>query len=223
MPVAGTKRPRPGRQKEILRVFTELVAERGYDLTSLAEVADQLGLSKGTIVYHFHSKDRMLQIMSHDYMTRRLAEVAEIFESFEAPEARLAGIIAALVTAHRDDRAATIAFSRELMRFADDPVMAEVRALRRDFASMLRALIEAGMEQGVFVRGDAGTVTLQIIGMCNWCWTWLRPDGRLTVEEVAATFVMTVLGGLANQTQLPAMNDVLEAVARIRVRLKAAA
>jgi TetR/AcrR family transcriptional regulator, cholesterol catabolism regulator len=64
---------RRNRKDDILRCFAELVAERGYDAVSLRDVAETLEISKGTILHHFRSKDRMLEQVHADYMRRRLS------------------------------------------------------------------------------------------------------------------------------------------------------
>jgi AcrR family transcriptional regulator len=201
-------RQRPGRQRDILNVFTDLVAEQGYDMTSLSEIASRLQVSKGTIMHHFGSKDRLLQQMALEYTERRLAELEIVLAAEEAPERQLALIVASLVTAHRDDRAATLAFSREFMRFASDPVMDEVRQLRRRYAGLISDVVSRGMDDGSFRRTDATIVALQLIGMCTWAWTWLRPDGPIAVDEVARIFVHTALDGVL--TEPSAERDVLE-------------
>lgn len=202
-PRAG-RRPRPGRQDEILETFTEKVASKGYDGTSLGEIAGELGLSKGTIMHHYGAKENILRRMSLEYMERRLAELDLIAEAYEEPVRRLAAIITALITAFRDDRAATQAFSREFMRFAQEPVMEEVRALRERYSAAVRGELERGMATGTFRRLDSRVVTLQLIGMCNWGWTWIDPEGALTVEEIAAVYVETVIGGLLVEGGSPA-------------------
>ena len=53
---------------DILRCFTELVAERGYDEVSVRDVAEALEISKGTILHHFGTKEAMLEQMHNDYM-----------------------------------------------------------------------------------------------------------------------------------------------------------
>jgi AcrR family transcriptional regulator len=194
-PRAGRK-PRPGKQDEILQTFTEKVASKGYDGTSLAEIAAELDLSKGTIMHHYGAKENILRRMSLEYMERRLAELELIAAEYEEPARRLAAIITALITAFRDDRVATQAFSREFMRFAQEPVMDEVRVLRERYSSIVRGELERGMAVGMFRRLDSRVVTLQLIGMCNWGWTWIDPDGPLSVEEIATVYVETVIGGL---------------------------
>lgn len=48
----------PGRRSEILDAFVRYVAERGYERTNIGDIADELGMSKGTIVHHFGTKPR---------------------------------------------------------------------------------------------------------------------------------------------------------------------
>lgn len=187
---------RGGRHADILRAFTELVARKGYDVTSVAEIAEHLQVSKGTIMYHFGSKDQLLKQMSLAYMERRLAELDQIIATSSNAADRLRAVVSGLVRSYSDDRAASVAFSREFMRFAAEPVMDEVRTLRRRYSHAVEGLIQEGVDRGELRATDPKIVSLQIIGMCNWTWTWLRPDGRLDVDEVAAVFADTVLGGL---------------------------
>lgn len=188
---------RPGRQTDILNTFTEMVAERGYDLVSVSDIAAALNLSKGTIMYHFGSKDRLLQQLSLDYMHRRTHEVEAIIESGVSSREALRRLVTGLMVAFRDDRAATIAFSREFMRFAEDPVMAEVLKMRRRYSELVGGIVERGVSSGDLRGVDPQIVTLQIIGMCNWSWTWFRPDGRLSAERVAEMYVDALLNGIA--------------------------
>jgi AcrR family transcriptional regulator len=194
---------RSGRQGDILETFTTLVARQGYDMTSVAEIADQLRLSKGTIMYHFGSKDQMLKQLSLEYMQRRLAELEEIVAQYAGADERLRAVVISLVTSYRNDRAASVAFSREFMRFADKPVMDEVRELRRCYVDLLQEVIDGGANDGTLRRTDTKVVALQIIGMCNWTWTWLRPDGRLSVDEIASIFADTLLAGLLAPASAP--------------------
>ncbi len=186
----------PGRKGEILDLFTEKVASQGYDMTSLREIAEELQLSKGTIVHHFGTKDLMLQQLSREYMARRLAELRAIWEAVESAPGRIEALILALITAHRDDRAATLAFSREFVRFMTEPVMTEVVKQRREYVEAVEETIGEGIREGAFRATDARITALQIIGMCTWAWTWFRPEGRLSAEEVGRVFAQNVLRGL---------------------------
>jgi AcrR family transcriptional regulator len=189
---------RVSRKRDILDAFAEMVAERGYDEVSLRDIAEALGMSKGTILHHYGSKDRLLEQVHAEYMRRRLDEAHRILERFSAHEERLAALIYQLLLAQRDDRSSTVAFAREIARFQSESLMSNVREMRREYLRMVQGVIGEGMEARVFRRaGDPDLITLQLFGMCNWMWTWLRPDGRWSVDEIAQTYVGTLLGGLA--------------------------
>lgn len=64
-----------GRYAEILDAFTRHIAEVGYDGTNFGTVAAEIGVSKGTIVHHFRTKERILAALHESYMERRIAEL----------------------------------------------------------------------------------------------------------------------------------------------------
>lgn len=195
MPAAGG-RQRASRKGDILAVFAQMVAARGYDGVSIRDIAETLGMSKGTIIHHYGSKDRILEQVHNDYMQRRLHEARAILEELSDPHDQLAGMVLQNLFAMHHDRDATVAFAREIVRFASDEIMADVRAMRADYFGLLRDVLERGMETGAFRREDATMIALQLFGMMNWSWTWLRPAGPWTLEELGASYVRTIVAGI---------------------------
>jgi TetR/AcrR family transcriptional regulator, cholesterol catabolism regulator len=185
-----------GRRDEILAAFIRHVSERGYDGTNLADLAAELGLSKGTIVHHFGTKDRMLRESHESYMGRRIAEAERIIAGADGPADQLAALIYAFVLYQVEDRAATVAFQREVVRFAGDPAMAGVRALTDRHRALVAGVLDRGVAAGAFRPGDGALRQLVIFGAAQWAWTWFDPAGPRSAEEVGAAFVDLVLGGL---------------------------
>ncbi len=194
--VRGTPR-RKSSKAAILERFAELVADRGYDQTAISDIADELGISKGTIVHHYGSKQALLEQVHKEFMRRRLWEAQALVERLDSPVDQLSAIIYCLLLIHREDRNAALSFARELVRFAATPEMAEVRKLRDEYFTLVRDIVERGMTGGIFRQEDPTLITLQVFGMCNWSWTWIQPRGRRTIEEVAATFARILMLGLA--------------------------
>jgi AcrR family transcriptional regulator len=188
-----------GRRQEILDLFVELVAEKGYDGTHLSELARRLGISKGTIVHHFTSKDRMLAESHLRYVRRRLAEARTIVSSLPTAPERLTALVYSFILYQHEDRAATIAFQRETVRFRENEVMAESQHLRDEYFELLAGVLQAGFDDGSLRaprRGDARLGALAMLGSAHWAWTWYDPKGRSRPEEVAAAFLELYLGGL---------------------------
>ena len=187
---------RKSRRGEILQCFTTMVAERGYDEVSIRDVAEALGISKGTILHHFRSKESLLEELHADYMRRRLGEAHELLAEFEDPVDQLQLIVYQLMIAQRDDRAATVAFAREIVRFAEEEVMSEVRAMRHEYSALVTDIIGRGVASGEFGSVDPAMTALQLFGMCNWSWTWFKPDGEWSAERLAADFCRTLIDGI---------------------------
>jgi len=130
-------------------------------------------------------------------MRRRLAAARDYLPGLDDPIDELQAFICQLMLAQQDDRAATVAFSREIVRSAEEPTMAEVRRLRDEFSAILIEILERGVGSGAFAAVDPRLTAVQIFGMVNWAWTWFDPNGRLTAIEIADQFSRTVIGGLA--------------------------
>ena len=131
-----------------------MVAERGYDNVSLRDVAEALDMSKGTILHHFGSKDSLLEHVHSDYMERRLAEAHSLLARIESPPDQLAALIYQLMLAEHHDRSATVAFAREIVRFASDEIMSDVRRMRDEYTGLLRGVVQRGMDAGPVRRGQ---------------------------------------------------------------------
>jgi AcrR family transcriptional regulator len=198
---------RKSRRGEILQCFTEMVSERGYDAVSVRDVAEALGISKGTILHHFRSKEALLEQLNADYMRRRLAEAADFLAEFEDPVDQLQLIVYQLMLSQQDDRAATVAFSREIVRSASEEMMAEVRSMRDQYSALVIDVIRRGVASGAFDEVDPQLTALQVFGMCNWSWTWFRPDGSARASEIADEFCRTLIGGLTGKQPRPKLNS----------------
>ncbi len=187
---------RASRKGEILDRFAETVADRGYEQTAIGDIANELGMSKGTIVHHYGSKLALLEKVHREFMQRRLLEGRAIVERLSNPADQLSAMIYCLLLVYREDRHAALTFTREIVLYASDPAMTGVRTLRYEYTELLSGILERGMAAGKFRVEDPTLVTLQVFGMCNWGWTWIRPDSH-DIEHIAAVFARTFLAGLA--------------------------
>lgn len=186
----------PGKSDAILDIFTRHVAEKGYDGTSFSGVASELGISQGLIVHHYGTKARLLDALHLAYMRRRIDEAERIVSEFSTPTEQLTGLLYAAILYQVHDRNRTIAFQREVARFALQDENSEGRKLRRQYIGILHSLLEAGTAAGEFRPVDTSVRSLLIFGAAQWAWTWFEPEGRRSVEQVGAEFVDLTLGSL---------------------------
>jgi AcrR family transcriptional regulator len=203
------RRPTAGRSGAILELFTRYVAERGYDGTNFGDIADELDISKGTIVHHYGTKDRLLAILHESYLLRRLNEARRIVRRLDGPAERLAGLLFAAMLYQEHDREATVAFQREIARLGRSESMAEGVRLRAEYLELVRSVLRAGVAGGAFRPTDVGVTSLLVFGSAQWAWTWYDPAGPHTVERLGADLADLVLGSLlAERSALPPLTDV---------------
>ncbi len=188
--------PRPGRRGEIFDAFVRYVAERGYDRTNMGDIADELGMSKGTIVYHFGTKAQMLRELEETHLSRQLDALQMAWARLATPQERIAAIIYASALLQVVARDATVASQREVVQLSDDPAMRHARKLRHQLQTLAIEEIRSGIESGVFRSVDVELAALQLWGSLQWMWVWFDPADSQTPEQVGAAFVDVFLGGL---------------------------
>ncbi|ORB74100.1 TetR/AcrR family transcriptional regulator [Mycobacterium scrofulaceum] len=186
----------PGRRGEIFDAFVRYVAERGYDRTNMGDIADELGMSKGTIVHHFGTKAQMLRELEELHLSRQLDALEMAWARLAAPHERIAAIIYASALLQVVARHATVASQREVVQLFDDPAMQHVRKMRHRLQMLAIDEIRSGIESGVFRSVDAELAALQLWGSLQWMWVWFDPADSRTPEDVGAAFVDVFLGGL---------------------------
>lgn len=88
-----TARPRTfteeARRRQIIDGTIELVAERGYAGTSLSGIAARAGISKAAVLYHFTSKDEVVQATFADVIGGFVADVGAAVDAADGPEGQL--------------------------------------------------------------------------------------------------------------------------------------
>jgi AcrR family transcriptional regulator len=186
----------PGRRNEILDAFVRYVAERGYDRTNLGDIAEELGMSKGTIVHHFGTKAQMLRELEETHLACQLDALQMVWDRVASPHERIAAMVYTSALLQVIARNATVASQREWVQLSDDPAMQQVRKLRHQLQALTIDEIRNGIKSGVFRSVDAELAALQLWGSLQWMWVWFDPVGSRTAEQVGAAFVDVFLGGL---------------------------
>lgn len=186
----------PGRRGEILDAFVRYVAERGYERTNIGDIADELGMSKGTIVHHFGTKAQMLRELEETHLARQLEVLRKVWDRVTLPHERIAAVIYASTLLQVFARDSSVASQREVIHLYDDPAMREVRKLRNQLQTLTIDEIRKGIEGGVFRNVDVDLAALQLWGSLQWMWVWFDPADSRSPEQVGAAFVDVFLGGL---------------------------
>ena len=174
----------PARVEEILQAAAGVFRERGYHGGTLEEVGSQLGITRAALYYYFRNKQAVLRELLTRAMRVGVDELEAAIASSDDPEERLTTAITKLIELIARERDIfTIYFqeNEEVMSAAGE----EARELEREYALRFTALVADALAARGIEGVDPGVVTRGILGMCNWTYRWLHPDGPLRASDVA--------------------------------------
>ena len=181
--------------QEIYSAAVRLFSGRGYHGTSLRSVAAAVGLQMSSLYYHYPSKQYLLFEIMNRTMQDLAAAVEEAVGESEGPQEKLRAAIRAHVLFHARRGMEAFIADAELRSLE-----AETRALsvkRRDrYQQIFEDILRDGAQQGVFDVPDVKLATYALMAMCTGVAVWFRPDGRVTLEEVADAYADLFVHGV---------------------------
>lgn len=189
----GTPVPR-----RLLAAATRLFADQGYDRTSVQEIVEAAGVTKGALYHYFGSKEDLLQEV-YARLLRLQQERLDMYAGSQEPvEERLRAAAADVVVTTIENLDDASIFFRSMHQLSPEKNK-QVRAERRRYHERFRALVEEGQRAGVFTRDiPADLVVDYHFGSVHHLSTWYRPDGPLTPQQVATHLADLLLRALTH-------------------------
>jgi AcrR family transcriptional regulator len=202
--LARPKAPDYDAQRDrILALATAAFAELGYASASMAQLAEGCGTSKAGLYHYFPSKEAIL-FESLDRYTRRLAGLAAAVRARGlAPREELAELLRTLLVAYRDSRPHHVALLNDV-KFLAPEQRERIKAQERAVVDALSDTLHR-VSPGRFAPEERRPATMALLGMINFTFAWLRPDGPMSYERYAA--LVTDLWEHGVTAGLPAVED----------------
>jgi TetR/AcrR family transcriptional regulator, cholesterol catabolism regulator len=177
------------RRSELTRQAARLFAEKGYHGTSIGDLAEAMGVQKGSLYAHIESKADLLWEVAREGAEAFHAALDGVPDELPATEKiRLA------LRAHLRVVDVATVFVREWRYLTGERRDAFV-AERRRYEERFRALFREGRELGELRTDlDDATATLLALSAANWAYTWLRPGAD--TDELADRFFVFLLDGM---------------------------
>ena len=200
MPKTSSKKPAPAPkssrrellQESILEAASTLFIQRGFQGTSMGDIAEAMGVTRTAIYYYFRNKEAILRELTTEITGMAGKQAAQVDDTNSDPMEALRQLVlqhARLILGH------PLQF-RVVERNEENlspTLRKEAEASRRLVLSRFQAVIEAGMQAGQFRIVDPKIAAFAILGMCNWSAWWFSASGKVPLEDVAqmlATFAL---------------------------------
>lgn len=193
-------------RERILDAAARLFRDRGYNSVRLTDIAAEAGLQKGSLYYHFASREEIV------------VEVLNIGVDrvFEAVTGHLANLPTA--TSPRQRMVIAMEVHLRLALQQDDYIAANLRTypllpdvirkchapVRQKYSDLWRAMLEAALAAGELRRDlDLAVLRMVLLGSVTWSTEWYRSDAPLSIEQIARQMTSVLFDGAGARNDLP--------------------
>jgi AcrR family transcriptional regulator len=181
------------RRNELTREAARLFAEKGYHGTSIGDLAEAMGVQKGSLYAHIDSKADLLWEVARDGAAAFHAALDAVPEDAPVVE-RIRDALRAHLRVVAEQLDVATVFVRE-WRYLEGDRRDEFVSERRRYEERFRALFREGRELGELRTDlDDSTATLLALSATNWAYTWLHRGAD--TDELADRFFATLLDGM---------------------------
>jgi AcrR family transcriptional regulator len=184
---------------QLIGIAAELFESKGFDQTSMNDIAQALGLGRSAVYHYFRNKEEILaglvesesRTPSHELEAIRAAP--DLTASEKLRRAIVTGVIRRLSEGSRFN----------LLSRLEPQIPDELRPLynkgRRHILDLYVQLIEEGIASGEFRDVNPKIAAFAVIGMANWTSRWFSPEGRMDAEQIGATIADFAIHALAGK------------------------
>lgn len=182
-------------QEEILAAAQRLIAERGFRAVTVDHISAEMGFTKSIVYYHMKNKNEILWKI----FERIDATYSEGLDEVLAQPIDTVSMMAEIVKRHCSNvllnRHWSTIYNRDENELTEEQQKI-VAANKREYNHRIQVLYARGVSEGVFRDTPPLIAVSCIMGACNWPYFWFKPNGKLTVDEIATGYANQLINGI---------------------------
>jgi AcrR family transcriptional regulator len=183
------------RASHVYRIAAEIMCQKGYEGTSMNDIAEAAGLTKAGIYHYIRGKEDLLfEIMTYamDNLDQRIiAPAQEIADAEERFRKIVEGHAKSLL-----ESVGAITIVLEEMAALTAPHRRIIKARKRAYFNFIRETLQQLESEGKLRNINLTTATFSVLGMILWISRWYRRDGKLSAEQVLKDYVEIAMNGV---------------------------
>jgi AcrR family transcriptional regulator len=172
------------RVEQVLEQAARLFTDRGYDATSMRDIAAAVEVRPSSLYHHFPGKQQILFGICHGFQHEFNQAVLPELDLRRSPEEAIRAAVRRHILFSHSRRLQVLVTVRE-RRSLPREEGALVTALRRQYRDAIVAVIERGRGLGVFTVSDPKLAAMAILDMVNGMGYWFKPRREQEVREMA--------------------------------------
>jgi len=195
---ASERRERPRKRRaEVIDAAVQIFHEKGYEASTIQDIADAVGVLKGSLYYYFTSKEDVLFEILQEVHEEALAAAVEAIEIDGDPVEKIYAFVQTLARFNADNKVRMGILLHDF-RSLSQPRIKQIVAERDRYEAILRQLILDGQEQQLICPDiDPKLATRALMGMINTIYEWFSPRGGRSSRYVGSFFASLAVNALS--------------------------
>ncbi len=172
------------RRADLVRVSARLFRERGFDGTTIRDIADAVGMRSGSPFYHFKSKQEILAAVMEEGLTAGLPAAVAIVAGKLAPRDKFRALLRAhleIVLGEGHDFIPVLLYD---WRSLTPELRERVQILRDRYDQLWQDVVKELTAAGL-LRSDSAVARLLLMGAINYTVLWYKPGQGSNLEQIA--------------------------------------
>ena len=205
-------------EEEIIRVATQCFSERGYQATTIEEIAARVDISRVTFYTYFENKEALLQTIFDRSLRAYQEGLTTILAAPLSRREKLRRIVAHQVASQTTDQPAIRIFISE-EKTLPPRIARRVREIYSKIDRLLEQEIAKGIAAGELIDLPPRLLVYAFMGMCNWLYRWYQPDGPFTQDMIVETFTHILESGCLRSQAEPREFSASEQFQRLQTQV----
>lgn len=169
---------------KLLQTAAHLFRSKGYERTTVRDLASAVGIQSGSIFHHFKSKDEILKAVMEETILYNTALMRSALAQSTSPRERLLALI-------RCELQSIVGGTGEAMgvlvyewRSLSEESQAYILSLRDTYEQIWLDVLGEARDAGYF-KADPFVLRRFLTGALSWTTTWFKPEGKMTLDQLA--------------------------------------
>ncbi|WP_433468110.1 TetR/AcrR family transcriptional regulator [Spirillospora sp. CA-142024] len=185
------------RRAHLVKLAAELFAEKGFQATTVRNIADEAGILSGSLYHHFDSKESIVDEILSGFFNDVMAAYQAVIDENDDPRDTIAGLVRVAFGTLEPHRAAITVMQNDWNYLKGMDRFAYLTKSEDEVEKMWVNTLQAGQAEGLFRPDLDPKLTYRMIRDTVWVAVrWFRPGGRLNAQGLAEHYLKVMFDGI---------------------------
>lgn len=181
-----------GARGRLLREAARLFREKGYERTTVRDLAAAVGIQSGSLFHHFRTKEEILKAVMVETIHLNTALMRKAMDAARTDQGRLRALIRCELESINGQTGEAMAVLVFEWRSLSAAARSDVLVLRDIYEKLWLDVLNALYREGT-IRAEPFVVRRMLTGALSWTVTWYRPKGGMSLDDLTGQ-VVAMLG-----------------------------